>query len=697
MKKLFYVLCLTMLSFIPGIAQGQAALSFGDFDIKAGDTKDLVINLDNPDFEVWQMQFTLTLPKGLTFAKDERGRDKVSKTNRCPDHSLAYNEQEEEGVYIFLLYTADQWPLDGTSGAIINMGIVAADDFKAGTISVTDIKVTNTDSEALVLDDISLTFKEKIAVQVTVNDVTRKYGEANPALTYTVTPSDVDLTGKVTLSCDADAKSGVGEYTITATAADVEDMIVTCVNGKLTVTPAQLTATAVDATRRYGQNNPAFSIKYTGFVNGDTEAALAEKPVAKTEATAASAVGTYPIMVSGGKAANYEIVEYTDGTLTITKAQLTLKAVDVKRPYGQENPALAVNYVGLANGDTENVLTEKPTVTTEATAASNAGTYPITLTGGAVADEGNYEIVDRMNGTLTVNKVVLTATVDDAERMYGEKNPDFTVSCTGFVNGETEDVLTSAPYAVTEATASSSVGNYSINVVGGEATNYVINAVNGTLTVTPAPLKVTLLDAERSYGASDPDYEFEYEGFVNGDSETAVSTQPAVQTEADKLSPVGEYDITPVDGAAANYYFAEYVGAKLTVTKALLTVTANDAFRYVGEENPELTLTYDGFVNDEDETVLAVLPVATTTATAESPEGTYDIIVSGGEAKNYDFEYKAGTLTVVENTSSVGGLVTNGQPFDVYDLKGRKVRSAVTTLNGLPKGVYVVNGRKVIK
>lgn len=449
MKKLFYVLCLTMLSFVPGIAQGQTALSFDDFDIKAGETKDLVINLDNPDFEVWQMQFTLTLPKGLTFDKDEKGRDKVSKTNRCPDHSLAYNEQEEEGVYIFLLYTADQWPLDGTSGAIINMSIVAADDFKSGTISVTDIKMTNTDSKALVLDDISLTLKEKIAVQVTVNDVTRKYGEANPTLTYTVTPSDVNLTDKVTLSCDADAKSGVGEYTITATAADVEDMIVTCVNGKLTVTPAQLTVTAVDATRRYGQNNPAFSVEYTGFVNGDTEAALAEKPVAKTEATAASAVGTYPITVSGGK--------------------------------------------------------------------------------------------------------------------------------------------------------------------------------------------------------------------------------------------------------AANYYFAEYVGAKLTVTKALLTVTANDAFRYVGEENPELTLTYDGFVNDEDETVLAVLPVATTTATAESPEGTYDIIVSGGEAKNYDFEYKAGTLTVGENTSGVGGLVINGQPFDVYDLKGRKVRYAVTTLDGLPKGVYVVNGRKVIK
>jgi hypothetical protein len=34
--------------------------------------------------------------------------------------------------------------------------------------------------------------------------------------------------------------------------------------------------------------------------------------------------------------------------------------------------------------------------------------------------------------------------------------------------------------------------------------------------------------------------------------------------------------------------------------------------------------------------------------------------------------------------------------YDVYDLSGRKVRSQATTLQGLPKGVYFVNGRKVV-
>ena len=37
------------------------------------------------------------------------------------------------------------------------------------------------------------------------------------------------------------------------------------------------------------------------------------------------------------------------------------------------------------------------------------------------------------------------------------------------------------------------------------------------------------------------------------------------------------------------------------------------------------------------------------------------------------------------------------EPFDVYDLSGRKVRHQVTSLDGLSDGIYIVNGKKVLK
>jgi len=89
------------------------------------------------------------------------------------------------------------------------------------------------------------------------------------------------------------------------------------------------------------------------------------------------------------------------------------------------------------------------------------------------------------------------------------------------------------------------------------------------------------------------------------------------------------------------------VTATFTINKALLTVTAEGKSKVYGEAMPELTCQIIGFVNNEDAMMLTTLPFIATTASTMSPVGTYDIIVSGGEAQNYEFNYVAGTLTIV--------------------------------------------------
>jgi len=69
-------------------------------------------------------------------------------------------------------------------------------------------------------------------------------------------------------------------------------------------------------------------------------------------------------------------------------------------------------------------------------------------------------------------------------------------------------------------------------------------------------------------------------------------------------------------------------------------------------KNPLFTLTYDGFVDGDDEmTAFTTLPVATTTATNDSPVGTYPITISGGVSEKYSITYQPGTLTIVEPVS----------------------------------------------
>ena len=98
----------------------------------------------------------------------------------------------------------------------------------------------------------------------------------------------------------------------------------------------------------------------------------------------------------------------------------------------------------------------------------------------------------------------------------------------------------------------------------------------------------------------------------------------------------------------------------VTVAKAPLTITADDKTKYEGDENPELTVSYEGFVNGEDATVLTTQPTVTTTATTDSPVGTYPITASGAESSNYEFTYVDGILTVETVVPSYNNYLTIG-------------------------------------
>lgn len=84
----------------------------------------------------------------------------------------------------------------------------------------------------------------------------------------------------------------------------------------MTINKAILTVFANDESRKYGQQNPEFTVIITGFVNDENESVLTALPTASCAANASSEVGIYDITVSGGAADNYKFI-YTKGTLTV--------------------------------------------------------------------------------------------------------------------------------------------------------------------------------------------------------------------------------------------------------------------------------------------------------------------------------------------------------------------------------------------
>jgi MBG domain (YGX type) len=79
-----------------------------------------------------------------------------------------------------------------------------------------------------------------------------------------------------------------------------------------------------------GQAVPALTVDYSGFVNGDTPASLAQPPVLHSAASPSSVAGSYSITVGGASSPNYTIT-YVPGTLTVDLALATVESVKIEK------------------------------------------------------------------------------------------------------------------------------------------------------------------------------------------------------------------------------------------------------------------------------------------------------------------------------------------------------------------------------
>jgi uncharacterized delta-60 repeat protein len=90
----------------------------------------------------------------------------------------------------------------------------------------------------------------------------------------------------------------------------------------------------------------------------------------------------------------------------------------------------------------------------------------------------------------------------------------------------------------------------------------------------------------------------------------------------------------------------------ITVQPAALTIQADDKSRSQGAPNPPLTATYVGLVAGDLPASLDTPVTLTTTATTNSPPGTYPIVASGASDADYTITHLNGTLTVLAHGGS---------------------------------------------
>ena len=464
-----------------------------------------------------------------------------------------------------------------------------------------------------------------------------------------------------------------------------------------------------EADMLYGGTFPKdWRMTFDGFVNGEDESVLDSLPVLtrlspswvdgiveRRGAGVYSQLDLPPVTLEGGCADNYDF-KLDSLRLVVKKAPLFGKVGDFARRYGEENPGLEdleVVYEGFVYGQDTVAYTVTPEVSTLATASSDAGTYALSLSGG---ETQNYTL-SYDPGVLTVEKLPLVVGMKDFTRRYGEENPgfeDLELIYEGLIEGDTTIEYSVIPEMSTSATPLSDVGTYDLLLSGGEAKNYELDYIPGTLRIEKVSAVGKVGDFTRRYGEENPglaDLDVVYEGLVNGQTEVAYTVAPKVSTSATSVSDVGTYALSLTGGEAKNYTLS-YEPGVLTVEKVPLVGKVGTYVRQYGEENPDfedLEMTYEGLVGDGNVEYL-VLPEVHTTAVTTSEIGSYPLSLSGGEAKNYTLSYEPGTLEVEKAEQEISWR----QDFQGIQV-GDSVELSASASSGLPVSFEIDNTASV--
>ena len=482
--------------------------------------------------------------------------------------------------------------------------------------------------------------------------------EGQKATHYAFTVTNGGSTDVITFTVSRESGENAGSYAITLTGDTPQHSYrVLFEGGTLVINPTPVTITAggektYDGTDTSTEDSSDYISSIVGLKNGESAEDVLTYTVYRADG---ENVGEYAIFFDNPvrDQGNYTVTYVTgeDHVFTIKPREVTVTADDQTKIYGQDDPAFTATVYGVLDDDEALIAyqcTREP--------GENVGEYAITFDK-PVRDQGNYTVTYG-TGTLTINKAALTLKAEDAEKVYGDPDPEWEISVEGLTPEDDGKVWKKTgtenqyEYRVTEATAplftftvtraaGENVGSYAITPevteTDQEPVNYTVNAAAdpGHLTIYQADLLVTADDKLKPCGVDDPRLTATVEGWVNGDQENSS---------------------------------VSYTEQKDTETNKTISIT------YTYTRNNDTILTY--------------------TLSRESGEedgGTYQITAAGDrEQPNYNVTYEPGTLSIL----SVTGVNVSQETSDPVDPNAVLTYNYKATLDltGTGLSTYADNG-----
>ncbi len=381
---------------------------------------------------------------------------------------------------------------------------------------------------------------------------------------------------------------------------------------------------------------------------------------------------TYNILPEAGLQyvlGNDPVKENVDYVMGGTGSEVTLPTLlnpnNVSVTYASGNTAIAtvaadgtVTPVGVGS----TTITATSTATTEY--AASEASYTLNVYKSLSHSSITVEISDvTYNGSAQTPTVI----VKDGDNVlpYGEDDGydyliyAYKVEFANNTNAALATAETNAPTATITALTDGSVSHMEVNWYRGSTTK--------TFTINKAQLTVKADDKTYNVG-DDIELTVSYDGFVNGETKTVLTTQPTASYGTADVSKPGSYTITASGGEAANYDFV-YQPGTLTVNRQLnVNFSSNNKWAtYYGTENLATPMGLQAYI------VTSVEGATVNVSTIDYIPANTAVLLKVDEGEMVAFSTVASAYTGTEATSTT--LASN-------KLKGSTSAVNVSTITG---------------
>ncbi len=432
-----------------------------------------------------------------------------------------------------------------------------------------------------------------------------------------------NVTGTITVTI-----TGIGNYTGTVVRT-------------YAITPAEVIATANNANKVYGENDPELKATVTGTLNNDTVDYTVTRDLGED-------VGKYAIHVTGDEDQGNYHVTYTAGEFEITKSGELILTAELTGESATKvydgNPLTGGATANVKEGTTITYSTDSgATWTTEVPSITNVGTLNIT----ARAENSNYEPAETTY-SLTVTHATAIVTAENKTKVYGTADPELTATVSGTLENDT------VAYTLARK-AGENAGKYKITVTGEENQgNYKVTYTPGTFEITPKSIipdgPKTPEEKKTGITVTAPEgSKYDGEEHKNKPTVTDTKTGKTLTEETDYTLTYSE-DVTnagkvTVTVTGIGNYTGEFdVTYEITKRDVVLT-SATDSKPYDGTalRNENVEVTGDGFAAGEG----ATFAVTGTITNVGTKANTFGYALNKNTlASNYNISTELGTLTI---------------------------------------------------